>query len=266
MKIALLAQQIEDLGAEILNISKKKTFDGNVYTVDIAEPGIREEQEEKAESRKVEYAEIMSIAHPCVYSTTIFQMLRKWCNNGEADKYVTAGQQILIPHFKVPAVKDCEGEEFDEIDLENVVITAVHVEPHRVVFNFEDILFRHDVDYEKSGKPFEETPLGVYLAKHFANYLRREYTLTQVNVSLLSKDNVFNEDSKDFMPYFKAIKNRIKVLAFENDTWWWWLKTPDASNASNFCFVDGYGYSSNFTASRSDGGVAPAFEFTADSE
>ena len=264
MKIALLAQQIEDLGAEILNISKKKTFDGNVYTVDIAEPGIREEQEEKVESRKVEYAEIMSIAHPCVYSTTIFQMLRKWCNNGEADKYVTAGQQILIPHFKVPAVKDCEGEEFDEIDLENVVITAVHVEPRRVVFNFEDILFRHDVDYEKSGKPFEETPLGVYLAEHFAKALK-EYT-GKVNVSLLSKENVFNEDSKDFMPYFKAIKNRIKVLAFENDTWWWWLKTPNASNSTSFCIVYDGGASGGNGACGSDGGVAPAFEFTADSE
>ena len=264
MKIALLAQQIEDLGAEILNISKKKTFDGNVYTVDIAEPGIREEQEEKAESRKLEYAEIMSIAHPGVYSTTIFQMLRKWCNNGEADKYVTAGQQILIPHFKVPAVKDCEGEEFDEIDLENVVITAVHVEPRRVVFNFEDILFRHDVDYEESGKPFEETPLGVYLAEHFAKALK-EYT-GKVNVSLLSKDNVFNKDSKDFMPYFKAIKNRIKVLAFDNDTWWWWLKTPHASNSAHFCYVNGDGNSYGVNASNTDGGVAPAFEFTADSE
>jgi len=264
MKIALLAQQIEDLGAEILNISKKKTFDGNIYTVDIAEPGIREEQEEKAESRKHEYAEIMSIARPGVYSAIFFQMLRKWCNNGEADKNVTAGKQILIPHFKVPAVKDCEGEEFDEIDLENVVITAVHVEPRRVVFNFEDILFRHDVDYEESGKPFEETPLGVYLAKHFAEALK-EYT-GKVNVSLLSKDNVFNEDSKDFMPYFKAIKNRIKVLAFENDTWWWWLKTPNASNSTNFCGVGYYGLSHYYNASFTDGGVAPAFEFTADSE
>ena len=68
------------------------------------------------------------------------------------------------------------------------------------------------------------------------------------------------------MPYFKAIKNRIKVLAFDNDTWWWWLNTPCASHASNFCRVGGYGDGDSNNASYSDGGVAPAFEFTADSE
>ena len=132
------------------------------------------------------------------------------------------------------------------------------------MFNFEDILFRHDVDYKESGKPFEETPLGVYLAKHFTKALE-EYT-GKVNVSLLSKDNVFNENSKDFMPYFKPIKNRIKSLAFENDTWWWWLGTPHASNSTDFCLVTSNGYSGSNDASDSDGGVAPAFEFTADSE
>lgn len=258
MKIALLAQQIEDLGAEILNITKKNASGGgNVYQIDIAEPAsaVLEKTLEKA----VEHIEVGN-------APTYFLRVNDFIRDGVADKHIKVGDKIVIPHFKVPAVIDCECEKFDEIDLENVVITAVHVEPHRVVFNFEDILFRHDVDYEESGKPFEETPLGVYLAKHFANYLRREYTLTQVNVSLLSKDNVFNEDSKDFMPYFKAIKNRIKVLAFENDTWCWWLKTPDASNSTSFCVVYSTGGSGDYNASHTDGGVAPAFEFTADSE
>jgi len=260
MKIALLAQQIEDLGAEILNITKKNAFGGgNVYQIDIAESA-------SANPAKIEHPEVKTIPPADIFTTDVFSIIKKCCNEGVADANIKPGQQILIPHFKVPAVKDCEGEEFDEIDLENVVITAVHVEPRRVVFNFEDILFRHDVDYEESGKPFEETPLGVYLAKHFANYLRREYTLTQVNVSLLSKDNVFNEDSKDFMPYFKAIKNRIKVLAFDNDTWWWWLKTPLASDSTDFCVVGSGGGSGNNGAGNTDGGVAPAFEFTADSE
>ena len=258
MKVALLAQSIEDLGAEILNITKKNTFGGgNVYQIDIAEPA-------SANPAKIEHSEVKTLPPADIFTTDVFSTIKKCCNEGVADANIKPGQKILIPHFKVPAVKDCEGEEFDEIDLENVVIIAVHVEPRRVVFNFEDILFRHDVDYEESGKPFEETPLGVYLAEHFAKALK-EYT-GKVNVSLLSKDNVFNEDSKDFMPYFKAIKNRIKVLAFENDTWWWWLGTPYASNASNFCAVSGYGDSGYYYASYSDGGVAPAFEFTADSE
>lgn len=258
MKIALLAQSIEDLGAEILNITKKNAFGGgNVYQIDIAEPA-------SANPAKIEHSEVKTLPPADIFTTDVFSTIKKCCNEGVADANIKPGQQILIPHFKVPAVKDCEGEEFDEIDLENVVITAVHVEPRRVVFNFEDILFRHDVDYEESGKPFEETPLGVYLAEHFAKALK-EYT-GKVNVSLLSKDNVFNEDSKDFMPYFKAIKNRIKVLAFENDTWWWWLKTPYASNSTYFCNVSILGNSGHSNASYSDGGVAPAFEFTADSE
>ncbi|MBQ9281284.1 MAG: hypothetical protein IJ207_03700 [Treponema sp.] len=251
MKVALLAQSIEDLGAEILNITKKNTFGGgNVYQIDIAEPA-------SANPAKIEHSEVKTLPPADIFTTDVFSTIKKCCNEGVADANIKPGQKILIPHFKVPAVKDCEGEEFDEIDLENVVITAVHVEPRRVVFNFEDILFRHDVDYEESGKPFEETPLGVYLAEHFAKALK-EYT-GKVNVSLLSKDNVFNEDSKDFMPYFKAIKNRIKVLAFENDTWWWWLKTPYASNASSFCGVGGGGSGGNGLASYTGGGVAPAF-------
>lgn len=258
MKIALLAQSIEDLGAEILNITKKNAFGGgNVYQIDIAEPA-------SAIPAKIEHSEVKILPPADIFTTDVFSTIKKCCNEGVADANIKPGQQILIPHFKVPAVKDCEGEEFDEIDLENVVITAVHVEPRRVVFNFEDILFRHDVDYEESGKPFKETPLGVYLAEHFAKALK-EYT-GKVNVSLLSKDNVFNEDSKDFMPYFKAIKNRIKVLAFDNDTWWWWLGTPHASHSTNFCDVSSYGSSDYDYASISDGGVAPAFEFTADSE
>ena len=58
MKIALLAQQIEDLGAEILNITKKNASgDGNVYQIDIAEPAsaILEKTLEKA----VEHMEIV---------------------------------------------------------------------------------------------------------------------------------------------------------------------------------------------------------------
>ena len=256
MKVALLAQSIEDLGAEILNITKKNTSGGgNVYQIDIAEPAsaVLEKPLEKA----LEHIEVGN-------APTYFLRVNDFIRDGVADKHIKVGDKIVIPHFKVPAVKNCEGEEFDKIDLENVVITAVHVEPRRVVFNFENILFRHDVDYEESGKPFEETPLGVYLAEHFAKALK-EYT-GKVNVSLLSKENVFNEDSKDFMPYFKAIKNRIKVLAFENDTWWWWLKTPYASNSTNFCGVVSDGHSDGTNASYSDGGVAPAFEFTADSE
>ena len=203
-----------------------------------------------------ERQEIKAVGRQVVKTADLFPSIREWCRSGKADKYINVGDQILIPNLKVPAVEDCEGEAFDEIDLKDVIVTVVHVEPHRVVFNFEDILFRHDIDEAESGKPFEETPLGVYLAEHFSATLK-EYT-GDVKATLLTRDNVFNEESADFMPYFKAIKNRIKVLAFENDTWYWWLKTPRASNSSHFCTVNGYG-DSDYDLASAEGGVAPAF-------
>ena len=253
MKLSLLFQSLEDLGAEVLHFHR----DGAVYSLDFFEPAAK-----SCEVPALTKAEESS--EPC-YSDLLkdnFDYIREKVNSGEG-KSICVGDLFTIPHLKVPAV-NCEGEEFDEIDLKDVVIRIVHVEPRRVVFNFEDILFRHDIDYEESGKPFEETPLGVYLAKHFSDALKEH--IGKVKATLLTLDNVFNEESKDFMPYFKPIKNRIKVLAFENDTWWWWLKTPTASNATYFCGVDYNGNSNYGGASDADGGVSPAFEFTADSE
>lgn len=40
---------------------------------------------------------------------------------------------------------------------------------------------------------------------------------------------------------------------------WWWEATPYASNSAGFCGVHGDGYSCDYAASRSGGGVAPAF-------
>ena len=40
---------------------------------------------------------------------------------------------------------------------------------------------------------------------------------------------------------------------------WWWEATPYASNATDFCIVHSNGNGTNYTASYSNGGVAPAF-------
>lgn len=171
-------------------------------------------------------------------------------NNGTVYNEVTG--EVIACYFYG------EGEDFDAINLKDVIVTAVHVEPRRVVFNFEDILFRHDIDEECSGKAFEETPLGVYLATHFSEAL--EKYIGKVKVSLLSKENVIDESNENFMPYFKPVKNRIKVPADENDTWYWWLKTPSAPNSASFWYVYHDGRSGNVIASHSNCGVAPAFE------
>lgn len=256
MKLSALIEDVETKGFDVTNC----TVDNGNCTLSFRETESHRPQQ-GAKVAAISEMEIKAISRRFMRKPELFSSVREWCNMGDADKYISTGDQILIPSLHIPET-NCEGEVFKEIDLKDVVVTAVHVEPRRVVFNFDDILFRHDIDEEESGKPFEETPLGVYLAKHFAEAINR-YT-GDVSVSLLSYDNVFNGESKDFMSYFKPIKNRIKVLADENDTWYWWLKTPSSSSAADFCGVHHYGYSYYFYASYGGGGVAPAFEITSD--
>ena len=40
---------------------------------------------------------------------------------------------------------------------------------------------------------------------------------------------------------------------------WWWEATPDASDSTGFCYVNGIGGGGSYDASYGDGGVAPAF-------
>lgn len=258
MKLSALIEDVETKGFDVTNC----TVDNGNCTLSFRETESHHPQQ-GAKVAAISEMDIKAISRKLMQKPELFSSVREWCNMGDADKYISTGDQILIPSLHIPET-NCEGEVFKEIDLKDVVVTAVHVEPRRVVFNFDDILFRHDIDEEESGKPFEETPLGVYLAKHFAEAINR-YT-GDVSVSLLSYDNVFNGESKDFMPYFKPIKNRIKVLADENDTWYWWLGTPSSSSAAYFCGVSYAGNSGDYFASNSDGGVAPAFEITAESE
>ena len=254
MRISQLAKEIEDLGGTITSVAQCFVC-GNVDChISFTMPQSGESKESDKESSAVN-------AENALEKQPTFLDVRDWCDKGIADRKVKIGDKFILPALKVPSA-NCDGVSFDEIDLKDVAVIAVHVEARRVVFNFEDVLFCHSVDPKCSGSPFESTPLGVYLAIPFAKAL--EESAGKVKVSLLSESNVFNEDDDDFMPYFKPIKNRIKVLASENDTHWWWLKTPRASNSSNFCFVRHNGYSGIGNASA-EGGVAPAFEFTAES-
>lgn len=150
-------------------------------------------------------------------------------------------------------VDECEidGERFDALHLKDVAAVLVD-ERNGKTFLFEDILFLHDIDAKESGKPFPETPLGKYLAGPFSKALEKCIGVDLKEVSLLSYDNVFNDESEEYMPFFKNKAHRIK--SFENDTWWWWLGT---SNAAYFCSISYIG--GHDRASKTDGGVAPAF-------
>ena len=168
---------------------------------------------------------------------------------------VKVGDRFYIEELTVKATGS-----FEEINLENVPVIAVDVRKDGVLFNFENILFRHciDEDYVKSGD-FEETELGGYLKNAFRNALVKAIGVDVKDCSLLTKEQVFED-----LEYFKSRKNRIKVLNDDSDIWWWWLKSPYASNSTAFCYVFSDGYSYYYDASLSTGGVAPAFLITRD--
>lgn len=179
----------------------------------------------------------------------------KWASqNLEADKYIKVGDRFYIEKLTVKATGS-----FEKINLEKVPVIAVDVRKDSVLFNFENILFRHciDDDYEE-GDNFEETELGVYLKDSFKNALEKAICAGVYDCSLLTKEQV-SED----LEYFKPRKNRIKVLSDDSDIWWWWTKSPSAASSTYFHAVAYNGYSSS-GASYSRGGVAPAFLITRD--
>ena len=186
-----------------------------------------------------------------------FEDIQRFCNENCADKYIKEGDVFVIPgNFTVD-----EYDDFDKIDTENVRVIAVSVKPSKVVFNFERILFRHCIDdnYTK-GDDFEETKLGGYLKGKFQNVLKKKLGIDVLDCSLFTKENVFEKDSEEYMPFFDERKNRIKVLSDDSDTWFWWLKTLPSAYSASFCYVSYVGDSGDDGgASYSDGGVAPAF-------
>lgn len=188
-----------------------------------------------------------------------FSDIQKYCDEGIADKHLFEGEKICIKNLSIPKVESRHIGKFEEIDAADVAVTVIKVEPSKVIFNFERILFRHCIDEDFDGDTFEETQLSKYLSVVFTEGLEKSIGIKVLDVSLLSEENVFDTSSKDFMPYFMERKNRIKTLLDDSDTWYWWLKTPVASNATSFCLVSSSGHSHYANASNSGGGVAPAF-------
>lgn len=186
-----------------------------------------------------------------------FSDIQKFCDEGIADKHLFEGEKICIKNLSIPKVESRHIGEFKEIDATDVAVTVIKVEPSKVIFNFERILFRHCIDEDFDGDTFAQ--LSKYLSGVFAEGLEKSIGIKVLDVSLLSEENVFDTSSKDFMPYFMERKNRIKTLLDDSNTWWWWTKSPHASDSTYFCFVDSDGRSYANDAGFSHGGVAPAF-------
>ena len=126
-------------------------------------------------------------------------------NAGKALPHPSRAQQVG-DRIRIDSidVDECEidGERFNALHLKDVEAILVDVGDGKT-FLFEDILFLHDIDAKESGKPFPETPLGKYLAGPFRKALENRLGADLREVSLLSYDNVFNDKSKDYMPFFE---------------------------------------------------------------
>jgi len=196
------------------------------------------------------------------YMRQNFEAVQELCDKGTASKFLNVGDTLTIPHLHVDSC-NC----FDVVDLYNVNVIVVKVGKDEVLFNFENVLFTHAIDEDYVvGAAYKSTLLGIYLQDIFAKGLSKSISVKVKDCSLLAYNNIFNSASDEYIGYFWPIKNRIKVFQEENDTTWWWLSTPYASNALYFCIVDNNGHSNTTGANYISGGVAPAFLITAKDE
>lgn len=67
------------------------------------------------------------------------------------------------------------------------------------------------------------------------------------------------ESGEKQIPFFKNIKNRIKLNSSGNDTVWWWLRSPYVGYATYFWLVYTGGYCGNSYGASYSYGVCPCF-------
>ena len=177
------------------------------------------------------------------------------------DSFITKGKneyngRTKTVSFTVPPC-DILRQHFDELTVKNECVQLFATEKGEVIWFFENILFESAIDKKYKHTVFSETTLGIYLNTEFKEALKTALGWNVKDVSLPSYDNLFNEDSKDFIPFFRKIAHRIK--SFEGDAHWYWLNTPNGSSGTGFCLV-GYGGDGDFNdVSSIYGGVAPVF-------
>jgi hypothetical protein len=187
---------------------------------------------------------------------------------------VRAGDYVRMP-LKVSEV-EIDGVEFGEIDIDSTELTVVHVTDENIFINFEDVIQFAAMNAKSTNAGgFKATTMAKYLNGHFF----KESGLSDLadilvdtddgfKITLLSKNEIFGDGGESDgynwtdlcnvpFDYFQRYKNRIKV--FEDDTKWYWLKDPSASNSTYFVYVGSTGGVGTGNASYTDGGVSPAF-------
>jgi hypothetical protein len=169
-------------------------------------------------------------------------------------------------------------------DNTEVTFVAVATNPYsnnEVAFILKDCLGRHCFNEKNTNKGgWRDSDIRAYLNNEVYDLLPDDLksvikvrTITQHldGEELVSKDKLWlpsltevtgedwaGSDSEDdvHFEYFKDEKSRVKQL--NNETTWWWLRSPYSDNSTQFCAVTGTGTASHDYAT---GGYSVAFSF-----
>jgi hypothetical protein len=193
--------------------------------------------------------------------------LRQMIRNG-LSSFFNIGDFIHVS-FEVPATEH-QGVKFGKLKVENAKVQIVEILSDRVIFNFDEILFKSAINAADSNEGgFMDSALSHYLNTEINDAMGiSDLLITNhdgMNYSLLTAYELFGKSeywesktnwNNEQMPYFKNEKNRIKVL--DNETCCYWTSSTYAAAASSFCSVDDGGYARAADAGYA-GGCAPAF-------
>jgi hypothetical protein len=200
-----------------------------------------------------------------------FQTLQQLVDSEKAATVIEQGDYFYMS-LEVPAAT-VNGLEFEKLKIDHTEVVVSHVREDKIVFQFEDVLFRNAVNSKNSNEGgFPASALAAYLNNQFLNDLKqmRNHLAVSNNglkITLPTLYEVFGDEEaadgkivnwfdKPFqLDFFKKRKNRIRT--FENNTNWYWLST--AAYSAGFCDVDSDGGAAYSYADNANGGVAPAF-------
>ncbi|WP_461246546.1 hypothetical protein [Treponema sp. R6D11] len=231
--------------------------EGNGYTGEVRDIGLLLNSEDQPWTTIAEISEI--------------------AGKGNAKKIFKPGDYLIIP---LSAREDkIDGVTFPAIEETGVKIVVTAVFDDKVIFNFENELFKAAMNSKNTNSGgFAKTAAAKYLNTRFLKTTLvhiEDYLLPNIDglkVSLPTAYEVFGEsedgDWDDTVnwgeavrhPYFEKCTNRIKVCVDDlNDTNWWRLSTPYAPSASGFCNTSSCGDAFCTIANDPWGGVAPAF-------
>lgn len=166
------------------------------------------------------------------------------------------GDSVELPEFTVPetTVEGANELHFNE-QVVNDTATVYDIKDNKLYLVFDHALLQSAMDLNNE-IIWRNTQLHRYLKEHFKLAMNKAGIFAK-KVSLLSKDKLFGDNS---LPFFRNGKNRVVFDKDENNSLWYWLKTPyEEATVEYFYSASGIGYSDYSCASYASSFVRPCF-------